>query len=212
MPRSEIEETRKIAGEIGARHMIIGTEETQNPDYVKNPENRCYYCKSELYSKLKIVADRHNIKNILNGTNLDDIKDYRPGMKAAEEHGVISPLKDARLTKDEVREIAKNLGIRIWNKPASPCLASRVPYGREVTLRKLGMIEAAEKFLKENFNLNELRVRHFGNKARIEVDKNNFGTIRKNISIINSKFNEIGFNEIELNEFKSGSLNLTLNV
>src|SRR3989338_2250328 len=83
VPRSESEETRKSAGEIGARHMIIGTEETQNPDYVKNPENRCYYCKSELYSKLKIVADKHNIKNILNGTNLDDIKDYRPGMKAA---------------------------------------------------------------------------------------------------------------------------------
>lgn len=211
VPRKEIEEAKKIAGEIGAKHIIIGAEETKDENYLKNPGNRCYYCKSELYSKLKIVADRHKIRNILNGANYDDIKDYRPGMAAAEEYGIISPLRDAEFTKNDVRGLAKELGLKVWDKPASPCLASRVPYGMEVTLKKLSMIEEAEGFLKDTFGIRELRVRHFGNKAKIEVNMSDFSVINKNVNVINKKFNEIGFNEIELNEFKSGSLNLLLN-
>ena len=212
VPRNEIKEAKKIAEGIGARHIVISTKETKNENYIKNPANRCYYCKSELYSKLKIAADKHNIKNILNGTNFDDIQDYRPGMAAAEEYGIISPLKNAKFTKNEVRMLARQLGLEIWDKPASPCLASRVPYGMEVTLRKLSMIEKAESFLKDNFGIRELRVRHLGNKARIEANPESFKIINHNLDIINKKFNDIGFSEIELNEFKSGSLNLLLHV
>src|SRR3989344_5507690 len=123
LPRRELEEAKKIAGEIGARHLVINTAETENKAYLRNPDNRCYYCKTELYSKLKQVSIQLGIKNILNGTNFDDLRDYRPGLQAADEHKVMSPLKDLKLTKDEIREIAKYLNLRSWDKPSSPCLS-----------------------------------------------------------------------------------------
>lgn len=211
LPRRELEEAKKIAKKIGARHLIVQTEETKEKSYLKNPNNRCYYCKTELYSKLKAVSKELNIKNILNGTNLDDVSDYRPGLKAADENNVISPLKDAKLAKKDVRELAKYLGIDIWDKPSSPCLSSRVPYGQEITMQKLSMIEKAENFLKD-FGIIELRVRHFGNAARIEVNEADKKTIQDNINPINKKFNDIGFNKIEIANFKSGNLNVMLNV
>ena len=211
LPRRELEETKKIAQQIGAKHLIINTEETKDDNYLKNPSNRCYYCKSELYSKLKIVSEKLGIKNILNGTNLDDLGDYRPGLSAADENNVISPLKDAKITKNEVRELAKNLGLQIWNKPASPCLSSRVPYGNEITLKKLSMIEEAENFLKD-FGIRELRVRHFGGIARIEVNESDKTIINDNFHLIENKFNEIGFNKMVISNFKSGNMNVMINV
>ena len=207
LPRRELEEARKIAEEIGADHIIINTEEAENENYLKNPANRCYYCKNELYSKLKELPKQLGIKNILNGTNLDDLEDYRPGLKAAGEHKIISPLKDAKMTKNDVRELAKYLNLKAWDKPSSPCLSSRVPYGQEITLKKLKMIEEAENFLKD-LGIRELRVRHFGNKARIEVNENDKITISDNLDSINKRFNEMGFNEIVISNFKSGNLNL----
>ena len=209
LPRRELEETRKIAGEIGAKHIVIKTEETEINEYLKNPNNRCYYCKAELYKKLKELSKQLGIKNILNGTNLDDLGDYRPGLKAADENNVISPLKDAKFTKNDVRELAKDLELRYWDKPSSPCLSSRVPYGQEITLKKLRMIEEAENFLKD-LGIKELRVRHFGNKARIEVNEYDKTAINNNFLIINEKLNEIGFDEIEIANFRSGSLNIML--
>lgn len=211
LPRRELEETKNIAKQIGARHLIIQTKETENKNYLKNPSNRCYYCKSELYSKLKIISKQFGIKNILNGTNLDDLGDYRPGLSAADENNVISPLKDAKLTKKDVREIAKYLGLEIWDKPSSPCLSSRVPYGNAITLKKLFMIEEAENFLKD-FGIRELRVRHFGGIARIEVNEADKQIINGNFESIKNKFNGIGFSEIEISNFKSGNLNLMINV
>lgn len=211
LPRGELEEAKKIASQIGAMHLIVQTEETKEENYLKNSNNRCYYCKTELYSKLKEVSKQLNIKNMLNGTNFDDLGDYRPGLKAADENNVTSPLKDAKFTKKDVREIAKHLGLEIWDKPSSPCLSSRVPYGHEITMQKLSMIEKAEEFLK-NFGIKELRVRHFGNAARIEVNDADKKTISDNIGPINKKFNEIGFNQIEVASFKSGNLNLMIHV
>ena len=211
LPRRELEETKNTARQIGARHLIIKTKETKNEDYLKNPGNRCYYCKSELYTKLKLVSEQLGVKNILNGTNFDDLGDYRPGLKAADESSVISPLKDAKITKNEVRQLAKYLGLEIWDKPSSPCLSSRVPYGSEITMEKLAMIEKAENFLKD-FGIKELRVRHFGSLARIEVNEDDRQIISSNFDFIEEKFNEIGFNEIEISSFKSGNLNLVLNV
>ena len=211
LPRRELEETKRIAKQIGVKHLIINTEETKNKNYLKNPNNRCYYCKSELYTKLKVISEQLGIKNIINGTNFDDLSDYRPGLKAADENNVISPLKDAKITKSDVRELAKCIGLEIWDKPSSPCLSSRVPYGQEITLKKLAMIEEAENFLKD-FGIRELRVRNFGNLARIEVNENDKSVINDNFDLIEKKFNEIGFNEIIISNFKSGALNLMINV
>ena len=211
LPRTELQETESIAQQIGARHLIIGTQETKNKNYLKNPDDRCYHCKSELYAKLKIVSAQINIKNIINGTNFDDLGDYRPGLKAADENNVISPLKDAKIAKTEVRELAKHLGLEIWDKPSSPCLSSRVPYGQEITLKKLAMVEEAENFLKD-FGIRELRVRHFGSTARIEVNESDKMMVNGNFGLIQKKFNDIGFNKIEIANFKSGNLNLMINV
>src|SRR3989338_525622 len=211
LPRMELEETKRIAQSIGAMHMIIETQETEDKDYLKNTNNRCYYCKSELYKKLKVISEKLNIKNILNGTNLDDIGDYRPGLKAADEYGVISPLKDAEFTKKDVRELANRLGLKAWDKPSSPCLSSRVPYGHEITLKKLRTVEYAENFLKD-LGIRELRVRHFGKTARIEVNEEDRTIINENFDSINEKFNEIGFSEIIVSNFKSGNLNVMLDV
>ena len=210
LPRKELVETKRIANQIGAKHLVINTKETENENYLKNPNNRCYYCKSELYAKLKIVSEQLRIKNILNGTNFDDLGDYRPGLRAADENNILSPLKDAKLTKNDIRELAKYLGLEIWDKPASPCLSSRIPYRQEITLKKLSMIEDAENFLK-GLGIKELRVRHFGNIARIEVSENDKAVIESNFDIIYKKFNEIGFSKITISNFKSGSLNLMLN-
>ncbi|MBI3026697.1 ATP-dependent sacrificial sulfur transferase LarE [Candidatus Woesearchaeota archaeon] len=211
LSRRELEAAKNIAKQIGARHLIINTEEAKNESYLKNPSNRCYYCKTELYVKLDIVSKQFGVKCIINGTNFDDLSDYRPGLKAAEEKGVISPLKDAKITKNEVRELAKHLGLEVWDKPSSPCLSSRVPYGNQITLKKLSMIEKAENFLKD-FGIRELRVRHFGIMARIEVNEGDKLAIMDNFDAIKRRFNEIGFNEIIISSFKSGSLNLMVNV
>ena len=211
LPRNELEEAKKIAREIGARHAVILTKETRDENYLKNPGNRCYYCKTELYSKLKKFAAENNFTNILNGTNKDDMKDYRPGMMAAEQHKIISPLKDAGVSKDEVRIIAKSLKLKAWDKPSSPCLSSRVPYNQKITMEKLRMVEDSEKFLKD-LGIRELRVRHFGNSARIEVKNEDKKLVGDNFPEITKKFNEIGFKEILVSDFKSGSLNVMINV
>jgi uncharacterized protein len=210
VPRRELEEAKRFAASIRARHCIISTEEMSLENYVANPTNRCYFCKRELYSKLVEVAKREKIKFIANGTNLDDLEDYRPGLQAAAEFHVISPLKDGRLTKADVRALAQRLHLQVWDKPASPCLSSRIPYGSKVTLHKLAMIEAAEEFLK-GLGIRELRVRHFGNKARIEVNRGDFEIITQNLRSIKEQFETLRFNDVELAEFQSGALNALSN-
>jgi uncharacterized protein len=211
VPRREIQEARRIANQIGARHVILETQEIDDVNYTSNPVNRCYFCKSELYSKLFEIAARERISTIANGTNLDDLGDYRPGLQAANEYHVISPLKEAQLTKQDVRDLAKQLDLEIWDKPASPCLASRIPYGSRVSPRKLAIIEEAELFLR-NINVRDLRVRHFGKKARIETHKDDFQVISHNMPAIVQKFNLLGFEEVEVAEFRSGALNSRLNL
>lgn len=206
VPRREIEEAVLVAHEIGARHEVIQTDEIDNEAYTVNSNNRCYFCKMELYTKLIEVAKRENIPFIANGTNLDDLGDFRPGLKAAEELQIVSPLKETGITKKDVREIAKLLNLRIWEKPASPCLASRIPYGSPVTVEKLSRIEKAENYLKD-LNISELRVRYFGRKARIEVRERDFSLINLNMTDIQDKFSTLGFEEIEVAGFKSGALN-----
>lgn len=211
VPRAELQIARRIADKIGAKHLLLKTEEFAQENYLQNPANRCYFCKTELYSKLMQIAKQHQIKTIANGANLDDLGDYRPGLQAADEFQVVSPLKDAKFNKAEVRELARQLGLEIWDKPASPCLSSRIPYGSRVTVEKLRMVEQAENFLK-TLGIKELRVRHFGEKARIEVSKENFYLIENSYNLILKQFQAFGFKEIVLAEFKSGSLNTVLDL
>jgi len=212
VPRREIEIAQRTAKKIGVSHFLLKTDETKNSSYLKNPEDRCYFCKSELYNKIREFAVKKEIRSMLNGTNFDDLDDYRPGLKAAEECQIRAPLAEAKITKQEVRELAKQIGLEIWDKPASPCLASRVPYGNEITLKKLKMIEDAENYLKDEFGVSELRVRHFGNTARIELRKEDFLVANDNIEKIRNGFENIGFNKVVLAEFKSGNLNKMLKI
>ena len=207
LPRSELEEAKRIAGQIGVRHVIFNTKELESYDYLANPNNRCYYCKKELYTRLKELSNELGIKAILNGTNLDDLGDYRPGLRAAVEFGIMSPLKDAGFTKQDIRDLANRIGLEIWDKPSSPCLSSRVPYTSPITLKKLSMIEDAESCLKQ-LGIRELRVRHFGDTARIEVNEPGKKTVEDNFLLIKKRFSEIGFNNILVSNFKSGALNL----
>jgi len=206
VPRSELEEAKKIAHEIGVRHLIIQTDEVTDANYFQNPADRCYFCKQELYSKLKQISEREKIPYIANGINMDDLGDYRPGLQAAAELKVVSPLREANFTKQDVRNLAKMLGLKIWDKPASPCLSSRIPYGRRVTVEKLSVIEKAEEFIK-SLNIREVRVRHFDEMAKIETTQDDFYIIKNHFYEIEEQFKSFGFEKIEWAEFKSGSLN-----
>lgn len=210
IPRRELAIAQKIANQIGAKHLIIKTDEINDKNYSSNPVNRCYFCKSELYTKLLEVAKAENVITIANGANLDDLSDYRPGMQAANEFKIISPLKETGMTKADVRELAHNLGLEVWDKPAAPCLASRIPYQSAVTPEKLAAIEQAEYFLKD-MNIKDLRVRHFGKKARIELHEVDFSFVESKLNFIKENFKTFGFEEIELAPFKSGSLNNVIN-
>jgi uncharacterized protein len=211
VPRRELADAKRIAAQIGARHIIIGTDEFENADYTSNPANRCYFCKFELYSKLLDVARSEHIAFIANGTNLDDLGDYRPGLEAADEFQVVSPLREAGLRKTDVRELAKYLGLENWDKPAMPCLSSRIPYGTAVNPDNLKKVELAESYLRR-LELRDLRVRYFGKTARIETSGDDLAVVEKNIESIIEYFDGLGFEQVELTEFKSGALNAALNL
>lgn len=213
----ELDEARALAAQIGIRHVILRTDEFANPLYAANPSNRCYFCKTELYDR--ILASRaqfdFDFDVIVNGANLDDRGDHRPGMLAATEHAVRSPLIEADLTKADVREIAKEWGLPVWDKPAAPCLSSRLAYGVAVTPERVRRVDAAESFLKELLNIRELRVRVEQNElARIEVPIEILpqladGSTRQ---LIVSQLMELGFLyvTIDLAGFRSGSANAVL--
>ena len=207
-PKYELEQAKKIAKKIGIEHLIIETHEIKNEQYLKNKSNRCYFCKTTLYSELEKIAKELNYENILNGINVDDLGDFRPGIKAAKEYRVISPLKEVGLTKKDIIEIAEHLGLPNWNKPASPCLSSRVPYGIMITPEILEKIEKAEDVLRD-LGLMQFRVRYHKEIARIEVEKKDFEVVLANADLINKKFRDIGFAYtcLDLRGFKSGRLN-----
>jgi uncharacterized protein len=165
----ELEAARDLAARIGIRHIVIATEEFANPDYVANKADRCYHCKTELYSQLGRLRERLGVEVVVNGANADDLGDYRPGLKAANEHAVRSPLAECGLTKTDVRQLAAAWNLSVADKPATPCLSSRVAYGLDVTPERLARIDRAEQFLR-SLGFHELRVRlHADDMARIEV-------------------------------------------
>ena len=215
VPERELQTAQHLAETLGVKHRIIHTEEMSSPDYLKNPANRCYYCKSELYGKLSKVAAEHKLTSILNGINLGDLGDHRPGITAANEAGIISPLAELGFNKQAVRDLAREMDLPNWEKPALACLSSRIPYGQPVTTEKLSMIEQAEgALLAEGFR--QVRVRHHGDMARIELPQEDIPGLLKNglTEKINLRLREIGFQyvTVDLEGYRSGSLNDVLDL
>jgi uncharacterized protein len=163
----EMDEARQIAAEIGARHLMVATMELTDPRYANNSHQRCFFCKSELYTKLQQTAAELDLRVVVDGTNADDVGDFRPGLRAARELGVRSPLQELGITKSEIREMARMLGLRIWDKPAAACLSSRFAYGDPITVEKLKQVGAAESFLR-SLGYRGFRVRHHDDVARLE--------------------------------------------
>ncbi len=168
-PPSDLAEAQGQAEKLGLRFRIIETNELEDPQFVSNTKDRCYYCKHELFQKLREIAAAEGVAWVADGTNYDDLSDYRPGRKACAESGIRSPLLEAEITKDEIRQLSREKGLSTWDKPASPCLASRIPYGTPVTQDVLQKIAAGEGFLR-SLGIRQLRLRHHGDIARVEVD------------------------------------------
>ena len=213
VPGAELDSAAELAAEVSANHEFVETHEFEDENYLSNPAERCYFCKTELYTRLAELAAERGLGAVLSGANADDLGDFRPGLRAADEHTVCAPLAECGISKAELREIAAELGVSIHDKPASPCLSSRVPYGQRVTPEKLRQIDAAETFLREQ-GFHECRVRHHENLARIEVpaaEIDRFTDARLRAKI-DAKLRELGyqFTSLDLRGFRSGSLNEVL--
>jgi len=210
-PEEELKEAVKLAEMIGIRYIIVATEETDNLKFSENPPDRCYYCKTELFSKLKQIAMNEGIKWIADGTNVDDLGDFRPGLKAVKENNVRSPLLEAGLTKNEIRELSKILGLPTWDKPSFACLSSRFPYGLPIDREKLKKIDRAESFLRAN-GLKIVRVRYIDeNTVRIETNKDGFQKFFDDefrIKVV-QELKKLGFIYItlDLEGYRTGSMN-----
>jgi uncharacterized protein len=212
-PKRELNEAIKYAEDIKVKHIIISSEELDIEGFAMNPKNRCYYCKKELFTKINKIALENTMNFVLDGSNIDDAGDYRPGMQAAKELNVISPLKEAGLTKSDIRELSKKLGLPTWNKPSFACLSSRFPYGNQITISKLTMVDKAEQFLLD-MGITQVRVRHHGDIARIEVgpsEREKFFDVEV-MNRIGSELKKIGFTYVTLDMlgYRTGSMNETL--
>lgn len=208
-PREEFEEAKRLAKVVGVRHLLMETEELANPAFAANPPDRCYHCKSELFGKLKELAAANGLKFVADGSNYDDeVQDYRPGLRAGRELGVRSPLREAGLTKEEIREISHELLLETWDKPAFACLSSRFPYGSAITQGKLEQVAAAEASLRR-LGIRSFRVRHHGDIARIEVNPLDFPLIVQNRQRITVELRDLGFTYVtlDLQGYRTGSMN-----
>jgi pyridinium-3,5-biscarboxylic acid mononucleotide sulfurtransferase len=209
----ELEDAQIQAAVMGIKHQIVATHELDNPEYRANPVNRCYFCKSELHDTLKPLAQEMGYPYVLDGVNADDLQDYRPGIQAAKERGARSPLAELGITKLEVREIARYLGLSVWDKPAQPCLSSRFPYGEEISIAKLHRVGRAEIYLRK-LGYEQLRVRSAGDTARIELPIAEIGQFASNPDLpsIVQALQDLGFTYVtlDLEGFASGKLNRVL--
>ena len=210
VPPSEVREAEELARRIGIAHLLIETQEMDDPDYVANSPRRCYHCKSELYAKLRHVADERGIPWIADGCNVDDLGDFRPGQEAARERGVRSPLVEAGLSKDDIRTLSYERGLPTWDKPAMACLASRIPYGTPVTVEALTSIGRAEEFIR-SLGVRQLRVRHHDGIARIETDDAGMNLLMSdgNRQAVVRRLEELGYRYVALDlaGYRQGSLN-----
>ncbi|MBT3363839.1 MAG: ATP-dependent sacrificial sulfur transferase LarE [Chloroflexi bacterium] len=212
-PEREYESAKQLADEIGVRFVSIYTDELSQPEFTCNPTNRCYWCKKELFGSLGDICKKENIAWVADGSNADDLSDYRPGSKAKQELDVRSPLCEADLTKDDIRILSKQLNLPTWDKPSFACLASRVPYGTQINQETLNMINGAEEFLM-SLGFRQVRVRHHGEIARIEIDSPEIEAVVKFKDAIVAKLKALGYTYIvlDLEGYRTGSMNLTLDL
>jgi len=197
LPGGELAAAEDLARQIGARHMVLRTFETQNENYLANSANRCYFCKTEMYARIGEFALHNGFSAVLDGLNQDDLQDRRPGRAAALEYGVVSPLVEVGLTKSDIRELSREMGLPTWDKPALACLSSRIPHGTPISLRALTQVDRAETYLRK-LGVGQVRVRHHGDVARIEVEPQDFALVRLKQSEISAHLNTLGFLEVVL--------------
>lgn len=212
-PERELREAIAFAEANGIAHLIVDSEELEIEGFSENPVNRCYLCKHELFSKMKDIAEKHGFKEVVEGSNMDDLGDYRPGLTAIQELDVKSPLRHAELTKDDIRELSRELGLPTWEKQSFACLSSRFPYGQSITPEKLKMVDEAEQLLLD-LGFRQVRVRHHDTLARIEIHEDQFSMImEKEVrDRIHRRFREVGFTYVSLDlaGYRTGSMNETL--
>ena len=212
LSKEELDSSKQIADEIGINHIIINYNELENENFVKNDNNRCFYCRDELSEKLIETAKQFQLDVIVDGTHTDDLGDYRPGINALRKNGIKSPLLDVNLSKDEIRTICKKIGLTIYNRPSNSCLASRIPWGQRVTAERLARIEMGETIIKQLTGFELIRVRDMDGMAKIEVATNNISVLyEKNyLEQITNKLQMIGFHSVTIdpNGYRSGNLNI----
>lgn len=213
IPASEVDEAKALARQIGIRHELIDTREMDDPDYVKNNPDRCFHCKDELYGRLTAIAIERGFASVLDGCNLDDTGDFRPGRRAAADHRVRSPLVEAGLTKAEIRELSRQRGLPTWDKPAMACLSSRIPYGTPVTVEALSSVHQAEAYLR-SLGIRQLRVRHHvlpsgDTIARVETDDDGMNIVLASREQIGERLKELGYLYVtlDLTGYRMGSMN-----
>jgi len=212
-PEWQLEDAVRTAGSLDVKHIKFETDELNISGFRQNPPDRCYHCKKELYLKLIDIAEEEKCDVVFDGSNSDDTSDYRPGLKALKELGIRSPLMETGLTKSEIRVISKDLGLPTWDKPSFACLSSRFPYGSEITEEALSMVDSAENFLRD-LGINQLRVRHYGDLARIEVNADDIGMLltgKVREKIVNA-LKKIGYHYVclDLEGYRTGSMNEAL--
>ena len=207
----ELGTAKQICSEIGIKQLLLDYSELENEDFTKNDSDRCFHCRMELGDHLIQLAKVHNVKVIVDGTNLDDLGDYRPGIEALKQNGIRSPLVETRFSKPKIREIAKTIGLSVYDKPSNSCLASRIPWGQRVTAEKLTRIEFGETIVKQLTNVKQVRVRDIDGSAKIEVEKQMISRLDQNVlKQITEKLKMIGFTSVEVDQegYKPGKINV----
>ncbi len=214
LSKDELLSAKQVCSEIGIEQILLDYSELENEEFVKNDSNRCFHCRMELGDHLIELAKKHNVKIIVDGTNLDDLGDYRPGIQALMENGIRSPLVETKFLKSDVRDIAKSVELSVYDRPSNSCLASRIPWGQRVTAEKLTRIEFGETIVKQLTNLKQVRVRDFDGSAKIEVDKEMISVFDEDImNQITEKLKLIGFSSVNVDKdgYKPGKINVISN-
>ena len=214
LSQEELLSAKQVCSEIGIEQMILDYSELENEEFVKNNSNRCFHCRMELGDHLIKLAKNHDVKTIVDGTNLDDLGDYRPGIQALKENGVRSPLVETKFVKHAVRDIAKSVGLSVYDRPSNSCLASRIPWGQRVTAERLTRIELGETLVKQLTNFKQVRVRDIHGCAKIEVNKDMISIFDENIiNQLNKKLKVIGFTSVEIDPdgYRPGKINVIPN-
>jgi uncharacterized protein len=212
LSKDELDSAQKICSEIGIKQFIINYNELENENFVRNDNKRCFYCRDELAVKLIHLGEKLNVKTIVDGTQLDDLGDYRPGIDALRSNGIRSPLVEIGFTKNEIRNESKRVGLSVYDRPSNSCLASRIPWGQRVTAERLTRIEVGESFVKQILDVNQVRVRDFDGVAKIEIEKKEIEQLSDKIKLneITSKLEQIGFKSVLIDPegYKSGKINV----